>query len=275
MTTVSDAVAATARRLREAGIEPAERDARRLVAFVADIPADRLTLSLRDDFPNEEALETVVMARLARQPVSQITGARLFYGRSFRVTCDVLDPRPETEELVAAALEEPFGTVLDMGSGTGCILLTLLAERPGVSGLGVDISEPALEIARENAQRLGVSVAFRQSDWFSAVDGTFDLIVSNPPYIADVEMADLGPETRIWEPRIALTDGADGLRAYREIARHAPRFLDPGGRLLVEIGPTQAGPVSDLLALAGLVDIEVRRDMDGRDRVVLARSRTG
>jgi release factor glutamine methyltransferase len=164
--------------------------------------------------------------------------------------------------------------VLDLGTGSGAILLTLLAERPEAEGLGTDVSEAALRVARGNAVRLGVRrCSFRQSDWFSAVDGQFDLIVANPPYIAEWEMADLAPEVRDWEPELALTPGGDGLSAYRIIAAGARRCLRPGGRVAVEIGPAQAEAVMALFRAGGLAEIECRTDFDGRDRVILGRNR--
>lgn len=269
--TLAQALAVAVARLRAAGVETPERDARRLLAFASGIASDRLTLYLRDPFKANAAFEAALVAREARRPVAQIVGERLFYGRVFQVTPDVLDPRPETEELVAAALEEPFKTVLDLGSGSGCILLTLLGECPTARGVGVDVSEAALRVARRNARALDLVAEFRLSDWYGAVTERYDLIVSNPPYIAAQEMAALAPETRLWEPRMALTDEGDGLSAYQRIAASAVAHLGPAGRLMVEIGPTQAKAVSALFRAAGLDGIEVRTDLDGRDRVVMAR----
>ena len=188
------------------------------------------------------------------------------------VTPDVLDPRPETETLVAAALEQPFARLLDLGTGSGCILISLLADRPSAQGVGTDLSDAALEVARRNAGQLGVAerVRFLRSDWFGGVQGRFDLIVSNPPYIAEDEMAALAPEVRDWEPRAALTPGGDGLAAYRAIAQGAGARLMAGGRLILEIGPTQGAAVTALLRAAGFDCVEIRPDLDGRDRVVIA-----
>jgi release factor glutamine methyltransferase len=171
-------------------------------------------------------------------------------------------------------LEEPFARVLDLGLGSGCILLTLLAERPEATGLGLDLSPAALEVARRNAARLGVTdrAAFAPSNWFETVDGLFDLIVSNPPYIALDEMPGLEPEVRDWEPRLALTDEGDGLGAYRAILSGAVAHLAPKGRLMVEIGPTQTEAVTAIGAARGLASPEVRRDLDGRARVCLFRA---
>ncbi|MCG6883789.1 MAG: peptide chain release factor N(5)-glutamine methyltransferase [Silicimonas sp.] len=219
------------------------------------------------------ALAEAVARRADRVPVSQIVGRRAFWTSEFVVTPDVLDPRPETEVLVEQALSEPFSNVLDLGTGSGCILISLLQERPLAKGVGTDISEKAVLVAGENAARLGVAdrLVLPVSDWFADVGGRFDLIVSNPPYIAVGEMAGLQPEVRDHEPRMALTDEGDGLGAYRAIAAGAPDHLVPGGRLLVEIGATQAVAVCGFFRSAGLEDILVHADLDGRVRVVSAR----
>ena len=260
------------RRLNAAGIEGAATDARRLMAHALGLPPERLTLALQDAItPEQQAVfDAALAAREARQPVAQITGLRRFWGQEFRVTRDTLDPRPETEILVGAALEKPFAKLIDLGTGTGCILLSLLKSMPFATGLGTDQSEAALQVAAENAARLGLEkrARFQRADWFSGVTGRFDLIVSNPPYIAESEMARLAPEVRDWEPRAALTPGGDGLDAYRALARGAFAHLMPGGRVLFEIGPTQGAAVSGLLAAQGFSEVTIRRDLDGRDRVV-------
>jgi release factor glutamine methyltransferase len=260
--------------LQDADIEDAARDARVLLAHALGIGHDRLTLKLSDEMtdPQAQVYEEALQARIARQPVAQIIGRRVFWGLSFRVTRDTLDPRPDTETLVAEALSRPFLKVLDLGTGTGCILLSCLKGMPMARGVGTDVSDAALQVAIGNTCDLGLEARarFRKSDWFSAVTGAFDLIVSNPPYIAEEELAGLAPEVRDWEPHLALTPGGDGLDAYRAIARGAGARLMPGGRLLVEIGPTQGAAVSALLAAAGLEGIRILPDMDGRDRVVAA-----
>ncbi|MBW6505602.1 MAG: peptide chain release factor N(5)-glutamine methyltransferase [Rhodobacteraceae bacterium] len=271
----ASALRAAIPRLGAAGVPDPARDARRLLAHALRISPDRLTLELSRLLSAAEALafEAAIAARAARQPVSQITGTRAFWGREFRVTRATLDPRPETETLVAEALAAPFGRLLDLGTGTGCILLSCLAERPGATGIGIDASSGALAVARENAARLGLAdrAELRLGDWFADVSERFDLIVSNPPYIAEAEMAALAPEVRDWEPALALCPGGDGLGAYRSIAAGAFAHLTPGGRLLLEIGPTQAAAVVALLADAGLPGARVLPDLDGRDRVVSAR----
>ncbi len=273
--TGAQALRAAVPRLRDAGIEDAARDARALLAHAMGLPADRLTLTLHDDLtPQAEArFATHVAARATRQPVAQIIGERLFWGLSFLVTPDVLDPRPETEILVQAALRAPFVNMLDLGTGSGAILLACLHGMPVASGLGVDLSAPALRVAIGNAARLGLSARakFRVSDWLKGVTGRYDLIVSNPPYIATDEMPDLAPEVLNFEPHLALTPGGDGLDAYRAIAAGAAARLVPGGRILLEIGPTQGRAVCGLLATQGFAAIAILPDLDGRDRVVSAR----
>lgn len=260
--------------LKSAGIDSAAADARILLADAAGIAPDRLTLLLPDLATKlaEVMYPLHIAARAQAQPVAQIIGRRMFWGRSFVVTRDTLDPRPETEILVAEALRGSFDRVLDMGTGTGCILLSLLAERPVAQGVGSDLSPRALDVARRNAQGLGLGARaqFLKSDWFAAIPDRFDLIVSNPPYIAADEMPQLSPDVRNWEPHLALTDGADGLTAYRAIAAGAPARLQDGGRILLEIGPTQGAAVSELLAAQGFAAIRILPDFDGRDRVVCA-----
>ena len=245
--------------LDAAGVPDALRDVRRLETFAAGDAAQ---------------FAVAVHARARRTPMSHITGTRAFWKHDFKVTPDVLDPRPETEVLVERALAEPFTKVLDLGTGSGCIVISLLAERPEARGVGTDISEKAVLVAGANAA--GAQVADRLilpvSDWYDDIGGLFDLIVSNPPYIAVDEMAGLAPEVRDFEPHIALTDSSDGLSAYRAIAAGALTHLTPSGRLLVEIGPTQGEAVQRIFRTAGLEDVKVHCDLDNRDRVVHGRA---
>lgn len=274
--TAAQAMAAAAARLRAAGVADPARDARVLLAHAARVDATRVTLIAPEDLSPEieERFEQLVALRAIRVPVSHLIGEREFYGRRFKVSGDVLDPRPETETLIEAALAEPFSRVLDLGVGSGCILVTLLAERQEARGIGVDISEAACLQASANAvlHRVQARASIQRSDWFAAVTGQFDLIVSNPPYIARAEWEGLDEDVRRHEPRIALTDEGDGLGAYRRIADGLIGYLAPGGRILLEIGPTQAAAVQNLLAQAGLRDIGAIADLDGRDRVIRARA---
>lgn len=274
--TVAEAIKKGVEQLSEAGIASPGRDVRWLMAASLGIPRDRLTLLLSERLSGEAATKFAghLRNRADRMPVSRITGVREFWGRAFEVTPATLDPRPETETLVELALSEPFSRVLDLGAGTGCILISLLAERPEATGVGTDISEGAVLVAGENAERHGVAdrLILPLSHWYADIRGRFDLIVSNPPYIALNEMDGLSPEVRDHDPRVALTDEGDGLTAYRRIAEHALEHLRPEGRLLVEIGPTQAHAVSEFFRQAGLESVAVFPDLDGRDRVVSGRA---
>ena len=267
-----DAVA----RLSAAGLPEPARDVRLLLAHALGHPADRLMILLHDPVTAEAeaAFAALLAARITGRPVSQILGRRQFWGRNFRVTADVLDPRPETEALVAEALTQPFTRLLDLGTGSGAIAVTLLAECPAATGLATDLSPEALAVARGNATTFGVEprLSFAQGSWFAAVTGQFDLIVSNPPYITASEMAELDPGVREWEPHLALSPGGDGLDAYRAIAAGALAHLAPAGRLMVEIGPSQGADVAALFTAAGLQALRVLPDFDGRDRVVCAQA---
>ena len=274
--TAAQALQQAIARLRAAGVTEAARDARRLLAHAARIEASRVALIAPDELAEDVVgnFERLVAARVARTPVSQLVGEREFYGRKFLVTDQVLDPRPETELLIECALAEPFEQVLDLGTGSGCILVTLLAEEPAARGIGVDLSSDALLVASSNAIRNGVQarVDVRQSDWFAQVSGQFDLIVANPPYIAAEEMPGLAPEVRDHEPRMALTDEGDGLSAYRTILSEAPRHLVPGGRLVVEIGAAQGDAVAATFQQARLDRVVILPDLAGHDRVVCGRA---
>ncbi len=263
--------------LRDAGLTGGERDARLIFAFVDGSPVGRLSLKLDHvtgwTDGQRAAFDDMIALRATGVPVAKIIGTKSFWKGEFAVNFHVLDPRPETETLVELALQHPFQRVLDLGTGSGCILVSLLSERRGATGVGVDISNDALDVARRNAALNGADEAaeFHTSDWFSEVTGTFDLIVSNPPYISAAEMNDISHQVRDFEPRVALTDGADGLTAYGQITARVMDFLDPGGRLLVEIGPTQGDAVARMFENAGLGGVTVHPDLDGRPRVVAGR----
>lgn len=271
------ALAETLARLKAGGIADPGRDARLLLAEAVGTPPDRLMLE-PDALLGPDAaarLAGMIAARLARQPVAQILGRRQFWGRDFRVSRDVLDPRPETECLVALALEGvPAQHVLDLGTGSGAILLTLLAEWPAARGLGIDASPAALAVAGANAAALGLAARaeLRVGDWLVGVDGPFDLVVCNPPYIAADELPGLAPEVIGWEPLAALSPGADGLAAYARIAPCLAAVLAPGGRALFEIGPSQGAAVAALFGAAGFAEVRVHPDLDLRDRVIDVRA---
>jgi release factor glutamine methyltransferase len=267
-------------RLQAAGVDGPVIDARLLVeaaagASRADIIADPQRVLTE---AQAATFEDYVSRREHREPLSHILGRRGFWKIMLRVTPDVLDPRPDTETLVELALREapegrPF-SVLDLGVGSGAILLAILAERPAAKGLGVDVSEAALAVARDNAASLGLGhqVALLRGDWTAGLaEASFDLVVANPPYIRSAEIAELQPEVRDHEPRLALDGGPDGLDAYRILAPEILRVLKPGGRFLVEIGYDQSIEVEALFAAAGGVSITTAKDLANRDRVVAGR----
>lgn len=222
-----------------------------------------------------EAFMTLVRCRERGEPVAYLIGEKDFYSRSFKVTPDVLIPRPDTELIVTLALKRlrtlAWPRVLDLGTGSGAIAVTIACEHPEAAVLAVDVSPAALAVARENAERLGGKVAFIESDWFSAlVSGAncerFDLIVANPPYVAARD-PHLLQDGLPFEPDLALTDGADGLSCIRRIVADAPRHLLPGGQLLIEHGFDQGEAVRALLAAGPYEEISTWQDLSGHDRV--------
>jgi release factor glutamine methyltransferase len=275
--------AAAARVLRQAKVETPELDARVLLVHAAGLSHEGLVARL-DEVPAPDAAArfgTFVERRIGGEPVSRIIGMREFYGRPFRIDARTLDPRPDTETLIETALtlanqEKPL-RLLDPGTGSGCILVTLLAELPQAGGVGIDVSPLALECARANAEAhaVGDRASFMVSNWLDAVKGTFDFVVANPPYLSAADMAGLTPEVRDHDPSEALDGGPDGLSAYRCIVRRLRKVLRPGGFVLFEIGPSQADAVFRILAEAGLAVENGRwrwHDLAGRPRVVGARA---
>ncbi len=265
------------KRLAEAGLAGPVIDARLLVeaaagATRADIVAD----PYRALTPEQEAtLEDYLARREHREPVSHILGRKGFWKIMLNVTPDVLTPRPDTETVVEWVLrdfpEHAAWSVLDLGVGSGAIVLSILAERPAARGLGVDVSEEALAVARENAANLGLAgrLALLRGDWTEGLaEASFDLVVSNPPYIASHVIETLEPEVRDHEPRLALEGGADGLMHYRRLAPEILRVLKPGGRFAVEIGYDQKTAVEALFREAGAAQVQTLRDLGDRDRVV-------
>lgn len=218
------------------------------------------------------AFEDMIQRRLAFEPVSRILGEREFYGRLFKVTPDVLDPRPDTETLVDAVLRllKPGMRVLDLGSGSGAIIVTLLAEHPGVTGFAVDVSAAALVVTIENARRLGVveQLTAVVGNWFDNLEGTFEVIVSNPPYIPAKDIAGLQPDVSNYDPHLALAGGYDGLGAYRAIAAGAGTHLTPAGPVIVEIGAGQALDVTAIFEAQGFAEAGQWPDLGGHVRVL-------
>ncbi len=274
--TAAQAMAAATARLRAAGVPDPARDARVLLAHAAQVDAARVTLIAPEDIAPDiaERYDQLISLRAVRVPVSHLIGKRAFYGRDFKVSKDVLDPRPESETLIEAALSEGFADVLDLGTGSGCLLVTLLAERTTASGIGVDLSEAACLQASANAVMHALADRARivQGDWFEPVEGRFDLIVSNPPYLASDEMDDVAPELRDYEPRMALTDEGDGLSAYRVIAETAGSYLTSSGRVICEFGWTQGDAVAEIFDNHGWGDVRLLADLDGRMRVLVAQN---
>ena len=264
-------------RLDAAGVPGPVIDARVLVEAACGVTrADIVGDPYREIGPEEAArLDDYLERRIRREPVSHILGRRGFWNIMLGVSPGVLTPRPETEVIVDHALRLfPEGRplrILDLGVGSGAILLAILAERPAARGLGVDVSEEALAVARENAANLGLAgrVALLRGDWTAGLaEADFDLVVSNPPYIATGVIETLDPEVRVYEPRLALDGGADGLDAYRRLAPEILRVLKPGGRFLVEIGYDQRTAVETLFREAGAVEVETLQDLSTHDRVV-------
>ena len=270
--TIGIAIFEAARQLSIAGIDSSQLDARVLMSSVLKVVPHQASLIADKGLTNAQSEEfsKVIQRRLRRVPVSHILGYRDFFEHRFIVTPDVLDPRPETELLVVEALKESFQNVLDLGTGSGCILLSLLAKKINVQGVGIDISAAAISIARRNAKNLYLEsrVNLNVSDWFSNVGKQkFDLIVSNPPYVHPNQMELLSPEV-LHEPMLALTDNEDGLNAFRKIATNAKEFMVSGGRLLFEIGFDQGPEVTEILNISGFRDIRVLPDLNGNDRIV-------
>jgi release factor glutamine methyltransferase len=229
---------------------------------------------MHDEMEEADRYMELVLRRARRIPLQQLTGEQFFMGLPFLVTEDVLIPRMDTETLVQEALARlsPGQRVLDLCTGSGCILISLLKLGDGLRGTGTDASQAALETARENARRLGVleTAEFVCGDLFSGAEGTWDMIVSNPPYIASGQIPELMEEVRAHEPRMALDGGADGLDFYRRIAQHAPAHLTPGGMLAVEAGDGESEAIAALFREAGLSDVAIRNDLYGMPRMVSA-----
>ncbi len=270
-------------RLEAAGLTGPVIDARLLVEAAADATRmDIVTDPYRELTPEQEAtLDDYLGRRERREPVSHILGRKGFWKIMLGVTKDVLTPRPDTETVVEYSLrdfpEHAPWRVLDLGVGSGAILLALLAERPAAKGLGIDVSEEALAVARDNAASLGLAgrVALLRGDWTAGLAGDeFDLVVSNPPYIANHVIETLEPEVRDHEPRLALEGGVDGLDHYRTLAPEILRVLKPGGRFAVEIGYDQKEAVEALFKAAGAVFVQTIRDLADRDRVVAGEKKT-
>lgn len=278
---LGDVLASAVRQFREAGLGDPGLEARLLIGGLLGLDAAGLISgSERVLEPHEAvAIERAVGRRLKGEPVYRILGWREFHGLNFQLSPATLEPRPDTEILVDALVpflagvvaERGSASLLDLGTGTGAICLSLLAAVPGTVGTGSDISPEALATASQNASALGLADRFTavRSDWFSTIRGRYDVIVSNPPYIRSAEIGELDIEVRDHDPHLALDGGPDGLEPYRRIAAGAAGHLVPAGRVAVETGYDQRADVSAIFQEAGFETLSALRDFGGRDRVLV------
>lgn len=279
MNTVGDLLRGLNARFQAAGIDSARLDARLLVAEILGV--EPLYLATHPEIvvttQQQTAIEVLAARRESREPISHILGRRGFWTLDLRVSKDTLDPRPDTETLVQGVLERRSDrqaglSILDFGTGSGCILLALLSELPLAQGLGVDQSPGALAVAADNAVRCGMAdrARFRQGNWGEGLSEVFDVIVSNPPYIPDAEIATLEPEVARHEPLTALAGGIDGLDCYRVLVPQMVRLLVPGGLAGFEVGAGQAPAVAAIFATHGFHDVDIAQDLAGIGRCVFA-----
>lgn len=275
-----EALARVARFLEQHGAEEAKRDARELLLAASGLSRLDLLLSPGAFLSAEAArkLGEFARRRAAREPVSRILGRRGFWTLDLGVAPDVFDPRPDTETLVELALDRFCNrrgdaiSILDFGTGSGAIVCALLSEFANARALAVDMSAVACAAAKANFERCGFSsrAAVMRGDWADAVNATFDLVVSNPPYVRSDEIDALAPEVKLYDPQLALDGGADGFACYRRIACDLPRLLAPEGQALLEVGARQAPAVCAILSAQGLDIAEIRRDAGGHERVIAA-----
>jgi release factor glutamine methyltransferase len=270
-------LAAATAGLKAAGVENPRRDARILLAAALGLESNA---NLPDRAPTEaerRKFKSMLARRMKREPVSRILGRRDFWTLTLALDRDTLDPRPDSETLVEAVLaripdKARALRILDLGTGTGCLLLALLSELPQATGLGVDRASGAVKTARVNARAAGLAARarFAQGDWTRGLGGKFDVVVANPPYIPAGAIAGLMPEVARFDPRAALDGGRDGLAAYRAILKDLNRVLTPHALVAFEVGRGQAGAVARLLKAAGLQVLETRRDLGGIERCIIA-----
>ncbi len=275
---IASCLADGARRLSEAGVPDARREARLILAHALGL--EPVTILGYPERPVDDAgpYQDLIARRAAREPLSHLTGRREFWSLEFEVTPSTLDPRPDSETLVEAALaaipdRQVAISIVDFGAGTGCLLLALLSEYPSATGLGIDIDEDALAVARRNATRLGFSdrAAFVRGDWGESLAGPVDLIVANPPYIRAGDIANLQREVAEYEPRRALDGGPDGLAAYRRLGPDITGLLKPGGVAVLEFGLGQGLDVARLMSAESLIDQGFSADLAGHDRCLTLR----
>jgi len=278
--TIGEAKRALIAGFKGLGLDTAELDARLLIMNAAGMSRTDLITRINDRLTDNqrEAIKALALRRIAGEPVDHILGVREFYGREFKITKDVLSPRPETEMLVDEVLKfkrgNPKVRILELGTGSGAIIISILAEimSDSISATATDISDAALKIARENAKTYNLldHIEFIQGSWFEPVTGQYDIIISNPPYITNSTLKNLQPEVIQFDPGLALNGGEDGLEAYRSIIFNAKDHLSELGKILFEIGFDQATSVLELLKQVGFKDVRVKKDLAGHDRLVMA-----
>jgi release factor glutamine methyltransferase len=281
MVTIQSVLLEMREKFRTAGIDTPDLDARLLIQSALGLSQEELFLNNSRILTDSESkkLAEMVARRLKHEPVSRILGKRGFWRSEFKVSRETLDPRADSETLIEAVLKhapkDKSLSILDLGTGTGCLLLSLLQEFPLALGLGIDISSDAVATARQNSADLSLSgkSKFMEIDWKKdQIPGApFDIVISNPPYIAEDEMAGLAPEVTHYDPVRALVGGKDGLECYREIAALLPKLLTKAGLVFFEIGATQAVPVTEILADSGFSVVQVLPDLGGHNRCVIAR----
>ena len=279
MRTIQSAINEMQELFREVGIETPELDARLLVQGILGIKHEDIILNNSEliTFSEGNRLTDAARRRALREPVSRILGERPFWKFNFKISKETLDPRADSETVIESVLkncdQKAYLTFLDLGTGTGCLLLSLLQEFPQATGVGVDISVGAVETARQNAEALGLSnrASFVVSDWADmALGKAFDVVISNPPYIPNEDIEALAPEVKQYDPRRALAGGRDGLDCYRSITKLLPQLLTKQGKVFFEIGYDQALSVKGILADAGFVVLQTVPDLAGHDRCVVA-----
>ena len=272
------AVTEAAALLRDAGIEQSARDARVLLAHVLKTTPEQIFAWPEKplDADAAKAMQALVARRLNHEPLSRILGRREFWSLSFQLSADTLDPRPDSESVIEAVLKhrpetEAVCRILDLGTGTGCLLAALLSEYPAASGVAVDMSDGAARTARQNMQDLGLAgrADVQVGHWDDGLEGRFDIIVSNPPYIVDADMESLDREVFEHDPHRALAGGQDGLDAYRQLAARLPDRLAENGLVVLEFGHGQANDVAGIMSSAGLQVIDWKEDLAGRRRCVV------
>jgi release factor glutamine methyltransferase len=276
MSTLSDYLRDIEKRLSAAGIDNPKLDAQLLVGHVLTLDRTQMFAQAQRMLSADEIkhIDALIERRLKHEPVARIIGEREFWGLPFGLNEATLEPRPDSETLTEAALKHAKNAarILDLGTGTGCLLLSLLHELPNATGLGIDIAPRAVEQAQKNAERLELDdrAIFKTSNWLEGITGRFDLIISNPPYIPANDIPNLMPDVREFDPRAALDGGKDGLDVYRLLIPQLSNFLNPEGLVIFEVGQGQVQRVSEMFKSAGFQNVSIRNDLGGTARCVAA-----